>query len=135
VTRVLQQGSFDYWESGMDLHLGDDMYESFVEYQKRIMGRFDKMVEDYGFRVIDASRSIDEIFTDLKGQMSQVLSANHEAASDSIARLKPARNGRATLEIPRNERRESNLHYVSYKPAENHAVELPRNEPGPLVRS
>jgi dTMP kinase len=135
VTRVLQQGSFDYWESGMDLHLGDDMYESFVEYQKRIMGRFDKMVEDYGFRVIDASRSIDEIFTDLKGQMSQVLSAEREAASDPIARLKPARNGRATLEIPRNESPESNLHCVSYKPSENHAVELRRNEPGPLVRS
>lgn len=30
VTRVLQKGRFDYWESGMDLRLGDDMYESFV---------------------------------------------------------------------------------------------------------
>jgi dTMP kinase len=25
VTRVLQEGGFDYWESGMDLHLGDDI--------------------------------------------------------------------------------------------------------------
>ena len=49
VTRVLQEGRFDYWESGMDLRLGDDMYESFVEYQNRIMAQFDKMVEDYGF--------------------------------------------------------------------------------------
>jgi hypothetical protein len=38
------------------------------------------------------------------------LSAEREAASDPIARLKPARNGRATLEIPRNESPESNLH-------------------------
>ena len=30
VTRVLQKGRFDYWESGMNLRLGDDMYESFV---------------------------------------------------------------------------------------------------------
>jgi len=69
VTRVLQEGGFDYWESGMDLHLGDDMYDSFVEYQNRIGGQFDKMVEDYGFKVIDASRSIDEVFSDLKGQI------------------------------------------------------------------
>ena len=68
VTRVLQKGRFDYWESGMDLHLGDDMYESFVEYQNRIMAQFDKMVEDYGFTVIDASRPIDAVFADLKDQ-------------------------------------------------------------------
>ncbi len=70
----------------MDLHLGDDMYESFVEYQKRIMGRFDKMVEDYGFRVIDASRSVEEIFTGLKNQMPEVLNTGREAPSDPIAR-------------------------------------------------
>jgi dTMP kinase len=134
VTRVLQQGSFDYWESGMDLHLGDDRYESFMEYQKRIMGRFDKMIEDYGFRVIDASRSIDEIFADLKGQMSEVLNADREAASDPIARLKRSRNGRSTPEIPRNDSRESNLRVVSYKPSEDRAVELRRNELEPLLR-
>jgi dTMP kinase len=134
VTRVLQQGSFDYWESGMDLHLGDDMYESFVEYQKRIMGRFDKMVEGHGFRVVDASRSIDEIFTDLKGQLAEVLNADRKAASDPTARLKRSRNGRSTRETPSNDSRESNLHCVSYKPSENRAVELRRNELGPLLR-
>ncbi|HEX2260262.1 MAG TPA: thymidylate kinase, partial [Candidatus Binatia bacterium] len=30
VTRVLQSTGFDYWESGMDMHMGEDMYESFV---------------------------------------------------------------------------------------------------------
>jgi hypothetical protein len=118
----------------MDLHLGDDMYESFVVYQKHIMGRFDNMVEDYGFRVIDASRSIDEIFTALKGQMSQVLNADREAASDPVARLKLSRNGRSTREIPRVESRESNLHYVSYKPSENRAIKSRRNQLGPLLR-
>jgi len=134
VTRVLQQGGFDYWESGMDLHLGDDMYESFVEYQKRIIDRFDKMVEDYGFRVIDASRSIEEVFTDLKDQMSEVLNTDRDAAGEPIARLNLSRNGRSPEEIPRNESRESNLHHVSYMPSENRAVELRRNELGPLFR-
>jgi dTMP kinase len=122
VTRVLQRGSFDYWESGMDLHLGDDMYESFVEYQKRIMGRFDKMVEDYGFRVIDASRSIEEIFTDLKDQMSEVLNIGREAPSAPLRGMKPSRNGRATQEIARNERREVDLRYIGYGRLENGAA-------------
>jgi dTMP kinase len=73
VRRVLKTGGFDYWESGMDLHLGDDMYESFVEYQKRIMAQYDQMVEEYGFTVIDAARPIDAVFADLKEQMSDVL--------------------------------------------------------------
>jgi dTMP kinase len=122
VTRVLQRGSFDYWESGMDLHLGDDMYESFVEYQKRIMGRFDKMVEDYGFRVIDASRSIEEIFTDLKDQMSEVLNIGREALSDPITRMKPSRNGRSTQEIARNESLEIDLRYIGCGRPDNGAA-------------
>ena len=93
VTRVLQQGAFDYWESGMDLHLGEDMYESFVEYQQRILGQFDKMVEDYGFTVIDASRSIGAVFADLKQQMAKLLSPAPLLASAASGRVKQLRTG------------------------------------------
>jgi hypothetical protein len=111
----------------MDLHLGDDMYESFVEYQKRIMGWFDTMVEDYGFRAIDASRSIDEVFSSLKSQLSEVLNANREAASDPIARLKPARNGRSRREVLHHGRQENNPLYVSCGPSDSRAVGLRRD--------
>ena len=37
VTRVLQSGGFDYWESGMDLRMGEDLYESFIRYQKWLL--------------------------------------------------------------------------------------------------
>jgi len=73
VTRVLQGAGFDHWESGMDLHLGDDMYDSFVEYQTRMLSVFDKMVEGFGFEVIDAARSIEEVFDDLKSRVSRLL--------------------------------------------------------------
>src|SRR5262249_47673595 len=36
VPRVLATGGFDYWESGMDLPMGEDLYESFINYQKRV---------------------------------------------------------------------------------------------------
>lgn len=76
VTRVLQSTGFDYWESGMDLHLGEDMYDSFVAYQTRLLGEFDKMVETHGFNVIDASRPIEEVFEDLRDRVNVVVERN-----------------------------------------------------------
>ena len=63
---VLGRGAFDYWESGMDLRFGPDMYESFVRYQTRLIKALDSMVERYEFTVIDASQPIDRIFRELQ---------------------------------------------------------------------
>jgi dTMP kinase len=63
----------DYWESGMDLHLGEDFYDSFVEYQKRILLEFRKMSREFKFRVVDASRSFEEINRELKQGILAVL--------------------------------------------------------------
>jgi dTMP kinase len=76
VTRVLQSGGFDYWESGMDLRMGEDLYESFIRYQKWLLAEFDKMVEPYGFEIIDTSSSIEEVFTDLRWRVDSVVESN-----------------------------------------------------------
>lgn len=76
VTRVLQSTGFDYWESGMDLHLGEDMYDSFVHYQRWLLSEFDKMVEEYGFEVIDAAPGIEEVFEKLQPRVSAVVEQN-----------------------------------------------------------
>lgn len=99
VTRVLQRGGFDYWESGMDLHLGDDMYDSFVAYQNRMRIQFDEMVDSYGFTVIDACRSIDAVFADLKRQMSELLYATDAAAGHPAGRLPPSRHEASTADF------------------------------------
>ena len=76
VTRVLQSTGFDYWESGMDLHMGEDMYDSFIRYQKWLLAEFDKMVDTYGFQVVDASRGIEEVFQDLRDRVEAVVERN-----------------------------------------------------------
>jgi dTMP kinase len=76
VTRVLQSTGFDYWESGMDMHMGDDMYESFVRYQKFLLAEFDKMVETHGFEIVDASGSIEEVFENLRDRVDRVVARN-----------------------------------------------------------
>jgi dTMP kinase len=55
----------------MDLHLGEDMYDSFVAYQSKLLAEFDRMAESYGFEMIDASRSIEEVFEDLKERIAR----------------------------------------------------------------
>jgi dTMP kinase len=76
VTRVLQSGGFDYWESGMDLRMGEDLYESFIRYQKWLLAEFDKMVEPYGFNTIDASASVEDVFKDLRERVDKVIAGN-----------------------------------------------------------
>jgi len=69
---VLGRGAFDYWESGMDLRFGPDMYESFVRYQKRLIRALDTMVDPYEFTVIDAAQPIPKIFRELQRQVSRL---------------------------------------------------------------
>lgn len=76
VTRVLQSTGFDYWESGMDLHLGEDMYDSFVRYQRWLLSEFDKMVDEYGFEVVDAAAGIEEVFEKLRERVLAVVEQN-----------------------------------------------------------
>ncbi|MEX0804392.1 MAG: hypothetical protein WD688_13910 [Candidatus Binatia bacterium] len=76
VTRVLQSTGFDYWEAGMDMHMGEDMYESFVRYQRWLLAEFDKMVESDGFNIIDASGTIEEVFEQLRERVDGVIARN-----------------------------------------------------------
>jgi dTMP kinase len=74
VKRVISSGrKFDYWESGMDLHLGEDFYDSFITYQTRLLREFDQMTDEYGFQVIDASQSIKRVAAELRRSISSVI--------------------------------------------------------------
>jgi dTMP kinase len=73
IPRVLQRGGFDYWESGMDMRLGDDLFESFVNYQTRLLEQFDAMTKEYGFQVLDASLPVDQLAEQLKQRILPLL--------------------------------------------------------------
>lgn len=63
----------NYWESGMDLKLGEDFYDSFLEYQRRILAEFDRMTAEYGFQVVSASRSYQDTNRKLKEGIEALL--------------------------------------------------------------
>ena len=73
--RVFQKyGSLDYYESGADMGLSDDLYESFVLYQKRIAKEFKLMESRYGIVRIDGGRPIAEVNADLQKRIDGYLS-------------------------------------------------------------
>ncbi|MDQ6767711.1 MAG: thymidylate kinase [Candidatus Eremiobacteraeota bacterium] len=75
IERTINSGKgFNYWESGMDLRLGNDMFDSFKEYQARVLNQFEGMVGEYGFQTIDADRPVDEVADDLRSAIDDVLS-------------------------------------------------------------
>lgn len=59
-------GSLDYWESGMDLCLSRDRFESFFAYQARIREEFEWMTGEYGFHRIDANRTPSQVHADVR---------------------------------------------------------------------
>ena len=73
IRRVLQARGMDYWESGMDLKLGDDIYESFRAYQRSLLREYASMADEYQFRVLDARRKVDVIQDELRRQIGAFL--------------------------------------------------------------
>ena len=90
VERLLSSGrGFDYWESGMDLHLGEDLYDSFIEYQSRLLNVFDRLTGEYGFQVLNASRSVRSVAADLRQAVTKVLDEPAPLAEDNVSLIKP----------------------------------------------
>lgn len=93
VHRMLSGGhSFDYWESGMDAGHGEDFYDSFVSYQTTMLKEFDRMTTEYGFRVINASRSVPRVSADLRRAIARVItgSTDDAKAADAAERISSA---------------------------------------------
>lgn len=92
VARVLASGrGFDYWESGRDVHLGEDFYDSFIAYQTRMLQVFDRMSSEYGFQVMNASRSVRSVAADLRRSVAKVIdepTSNVEGLARHPAKIK-----------------------------------------------
>ncbi|MBN2431862.1 MAG: thymidylate kinase [Acidobacteria bacterium] len=70
----------DYWESGMDLGLSRDWYESFILYQRRLRTEFKKLQQRYGFEMINANRSVSAIQKELRARVDIVLERVYQRA-------------------------------------------------------
>jgi dTMP kinase len=77
VSRIVHGRGFDYWEAGMDIRKSDNLYDSFYIYQSELIKQFEIMSAEYGFITINASRSINAVFADLRKAIEAHLQTTH----------------------------------------------------------
>lgn len=87
IPRVLEGKGMDYWESGMHLALGSDIFDSFVRYQGRLIREYNRLAREFGFLTIDARQSVDQIQAALRKHISAYL----ERSRSGVAALEPER--------------------------------------------
>lgn len=74
VQRTFRKAStLDFWESGMDLGLSRDMFDSFLKYQGLMAAQFQRLQASYGFRIVDADQSVDDIHIELRRDIEEVM--------------------------------------------------------------
>lgn len=106
VPRVVFSRGFDYWESGMDLYPGQDMYDSFCNYQAALLAEFDRLSKEFKFETVDASADARTVFAQLKARILQLLETDSRDAFLSLlsARTTEASARKQTVTAPAPER-------------------------------
>jgi len=79
IGRVLASRGMDFWESGMDLKHGDDIYDSFRAYQNKLLREYSSMADEFNFRVVDARRPIDRIQDELRKNVAAFLESTEKS--------------------------------------------------------
>jgi dTMP kinase len=67
-----------YYEAGMDLGLSNEVEESFRLFQGRVLGEYDRLVDEFGLQVVDATASI----PDQQRVVRRLVAEHLEAARD-----------------------------------------------------
>ncbi len=66
-------GTLDYYESGADMGLSDDLYKSFIRYQRLMAREFSSMEKRYHLVRVDGNRTIQEVNQDLQRMIDEYL--------------------------------------------------------------
>jgi dTMP kinase len=72
---LAKYAALDYWESGMDLGLSRDMFDSFMKYQAMMQRAFKQLQALYGFTIVDGNRPTEAINGELQKKIAAVLAA------------------------------------------------------------
>ncbi len=115
IPRVVFGRGFEYWESGMDLHPSEDMYDSFRKYQADLLTQFEVLAQEYGFEIVDASADIRTVFERLKAGIARVLSGEPREPLFSIPKPKEAAEVPKPPETPK----------AAETPPESKVIEMP----------
>ncbi|GAB4481035.1 MAG: dTMP kinase [Anaerolineae bacterium] len=91
LTRIMTgRPELKYYEAGLDLGLSEDPYESFKLFQTRILKEYDRLVDEFGLTVIDATRPLleqqEEVRHIVEPHLSNVLRADSSGWREVLAK-------------------------------------------------
>ena len=81
--------TISYWESGRDMSLSNDLFQSFIRYQSLIRREFDYLSQRHGFIEIDGEESVSEVNRVLRKRIASALGirSTHYKPSHALAHL------------------------------------------------
>jgi dTMP kinase len=65
--------TISYWESGRDMSLSNDLFQSFIRYQSMIKREFEYLSKRHGFIELDGEGSVSEVNRVLRKQIASHL--------------------------------------------------------------
>ena len=71
--RVLASRELDHWESGEDYLRGQDLHDTFIQYQSDLIHEFRDLACRHNFETVDARRSVREVFETLRAGVRAVV--------------------------------------------------------------
>jgi len=90
IPRLLEDRRVDFWEAGMDMHLGTDLYDSCRKYQWRLIREYNRMARQYGFIRIDATLPQDQIQTRIRRNVQALLEERRmRTLTENLQSLRP----------------------------------------------
>jgi len=70
---LAKNATLDYWESGLDIGLSRDVFDSFLKYQSAMGDAFRHLQKTYKFEIINANRPVNSVNKELRRKISAVL--------------------------------------------------------------
>lgn len=70
---ITTRGGLDFYESGRDIGMSTDLYQSFKLYQSHILTEYEHMADEYQFKVVAADEPVDTVQKALRVQVRKLL--------------------------------------------------------------
>jgi dTMP kinase len=83
--------AISYWESGRDMSLSNDLFQSFIMYQAKIRKQFETLAERHGFLAIDGEASMATVNAELRKRIAAHLGISRTHYRPSAALVPPWR--------------------------------------------
>ena len=81
IPRVIESGGINYWEAGMDLHMGQDLFDSFVNYQTKLISEYDGLAKEFSFEAVDGRKAVDEIQENIRQKVGECLNPSSSSTT------------------------------------------------------